>query len=100
MILEDVIVRNPVRTNAFKLVVNGKFYVNIVPDTFHNNKYKDVLVNYMLLKIVDEKYEYNNYRKVQKVYVESDDLEYDLLHYDEDLILKQEFRRYKYDNKM
>ena len=36
--LEDIILRNSCSTMPLKIVINNKFYVQIVPNDFHKNQ--------------------------------------------------------------
>lgn len=82
MFLEDEIMRTSSPTISFKLIVNNKFYVTIIPNRFYKNKYKDILKKYMFLFIVDRQYEKLYNYKTKKLYVQSESLEKELLDFE------------------
>lgn len=80
--LEDVILRNSCSTMPLKIVVNYKFYVQLVPNDFHKSTYRNILRNYMYLMVLDQRTEYRPSYKVKKYYVESEELEKELLDFE------------------
>lgn len=83
MFLEDLIVRSKNPSLVFRVVVNNKFHVNIQPCKFHGNKYRNIISKYMFLNILDKQEEprYDTY-SIKKFYVQSDELERDLLFFE------------------
>lgn len=84
MFLEDEIMRTSSPTIPFKLIVNNKFYVTVIPNRFYKNKYKDILKKYMFLFIVDRQYEKLYQYKTKKLYVQSESLEKELLNFEDE----------------
>lgn len=83
MFVEDLIVRSKNPSLVFRLVVNNKFHINIQPCKFHANKYRSIISKYMFLYILDKQEEprYETY-SIKKFYVQSDELERDLLFFE------------------
>lgn len=82
MYLEDAILRSKIPGTQFKMVINKKFYINIVPSKFHKNCYRNILRKYMNLPIEEGFCLYND-KKTRKFYIESDKLERDLLEFED-----------------
>jgi hypothetical protein len=80
--LEDVILSNSCSTMPLKIVVNNKFYVQLAPNDFHKSTSRAILRNYMFLTVLEERIEYRPSYKIKKYYVESEELERDLIDFE------------------
>lgn len=74
---------NMAQSKPLKLVVNGKFHVFLVPGKFGCCKYRDILKKYLDLKVTYVDVEPSPvYRVLKKLYVFSDELEKDLIDFE------------------
>lgn len=80
--LEDVILRNSCSTMPLKIVVNNKFYVQLVPNDFHKSTYRNILRKYMFLMVLEQRIEYRPTYKLKKYYVQSEELERELIDFE------------------
>lgn len=49
-----------------KIVVNNKFYVQLVPNDFHKSTYRAILRKYMFLMVIEQRIEYKPSYKLKK----------------------------------
>lgn len=74
---------NMAQSTPLKIVVNGKFHIFLFPGKFGCFKYRDILRKYLDLKVSSVDVEVSPlYRVLKKIYVYSDELEKDLIEFE------------------
>ena len=83
MIIEDLLLRSSLSLPLI-IVVNNKFTIRLVPEEFYRYTYKDILKKYVTLPIIyaDKTYIDVYGTNIKKYYVESKQLEKDLIDFE------------------